>query len=399
MINGNQFLLRCLKAYIVGDRPPREMVAQAIESPRGIEVSDRALTAVLDYLISSWGFQTQLPDSQKEQLRKYHHYVAANNAVFLNELNLFLEEAARENIRVLLLKGLALIKMGVYPEKGLRLLSDMDVFIKKDDISRVETMLDRAGWKIDNHESELHLSHHLPIRISPHGFPLEVHFALSRMSLNIDEDRVWKRVAPIRETPAALIPSLEDTLFALSLNVSLHHPDRVLPLYLKFVVDFAFMWKYAGGRLDWEYLADAVERSGANAPFWNAVVVAARLIEPPGLSETLTRFDVESKVDGDFVSMAASRILEGRWTGDLSWLVALAAEETSPMKRLYRTLQVVFPPRSFMAEAYPRWNRFPLIYLAYFVRLFKVAWNFDWKNFIMAYRAGKAVRSVGARRD
>ena len=62
-------------------------------------------------------------------------------------------------------------------------------------------------------------------------------------------------------------------------------------------------------------------------------------------------------------------------------------------------VQVVFPPRSFMKQAYPRMSRFPLICFAYIARIFRVAWKFNWENFIMAYRTGKAARRADTMRD
>jgi hypothetical protein len=167
-----------------------------------------------------------------------------------------------------------------------------------------------------------------------------------------------------------------------------------MPLHLRFIADFAFIWKFSGGRLDWEYIAQTVEKAGIAAPFWNAVVVVHKLINPPGMDEILKEFYVNKITDNSFVDMTVSRLRDEHRSAELSWLVALTAEEKNPFKRFLKAIGVLFPPRSYMKEAYPQWTGFPWILLAYIARIFKAGLNLNLKNYIMAYRAGKMARRV-----
>lgn len=395
MIGGNQLLIECLKAWLA-DAPELPFDVQHIKGLIDeVATTDGASLSALGFVLNRYGFYKQLEQAQVARLRKYQHFLAANNAGIFKELNSFLDEMSRENISVMLLKGLALISEGVYPEKGLRLLSDMDVYVRKQDISKVESILDRMGWRQDERECELHEKHHLPARKSPRGSIIEVHFAFSRIPLDMDAEEIWNRARVSDERPTVRIPMIEDTLVQLVINAALHHPERLLPLHLRFLVDFAFIWKYANESLDWEYINGRIERAGLVVPFWNAISICCRLLDPAGSREVLDKYNAAGKADLIFVDMMISNILSGDKHKDLSWLVILAAEEKNPFKRILKSVQVIFPPRSFMAEAYPKWNGFPKIFVAYIARLIKVTRKFNLNNFIMAYRAGRVSRSVG----
>jgi len=397
MKNGNQVLLACMKAWLAGEEISPERLLGGTEGEESMFATDGGLNPALGYLLSTGENADRFPSGVRQNLDKYRHYVAANNAVIFRELDGFLERARGGNLDVLLLKGLALIKGGVYPRKGMRLLSDMDIFVKREDLAKVEGLMEEMGWTAAKPESELHENHHLPPRYTQGGVVVEVHFAFSRFPLNVDVDKVWERTRRLEDRPAALIPSVEDTLLHLVINAALHHPEKLVPLHFKFVVDFGFIWRSVGGDLDWDYLSGAAAEWGIESPFWNAMNLCETLLEPPGLRERIRHFGGDKKADGAFVRMLADGIREGRRLPELSWLVALAGEEKSPLKRLYKLLRALFPPRSYMYRAYPDMKGFPGAYLAYLLRIVKVIRRFDPNGHLMAYRAGKAARSAAAR--
>ena len=394
MKTDNRLFLDCLKAWL-GEKEASPELVERLENFQGeISTSDGASLAAMDFALKKLNLVDYFPPDQINRLARYKHFNVANGASMFLDLDTFLQETDRENIPVLLLKGLALIKGGVFPGKGLRLMSDLDVLVRDEDIDRVEKLLDRIGWMRDENECELHEKHHMPVRIGPHGTLLEVHFALSRIPMPVDNEEMWERSAALDNYSNARIPSLEDTLIHLVLNAALHHPDKLVPLHLKLVSDFAFIWNFRGRRLDWKYIDRKVREMGVVTPFWNAVSVSGKLLDPPGFDEAVASFGIESKADGGFVDMLVSSILDGESRGELSWLVVLAAEEKNPLKRVYKYLQVLFPPRTFMRQAYPDWDKFPKSCFAYVVRLFKVLRNINFTNFAMARKAGRMSRTV-----
>jgi len=405
VIVGDQFLLKCLEAWVAGETAPHVAPEEAAQIRNGLTLSEGALMPIWGYLIKSLGLSESISGSYLDRLRKYQHFVAANNTIMVRELGQLLEKAQERNIRVMLIKGLALNAAGIYPEKGLRFLSDMDVFIDRPDIPRMEELLDNAEWRPARKEHELHSNHHLAVRSSPRGFPLEVHFGFSRLPLDIDIEQIWSRSKPAKELPTAFIPSIEDVLLQLAFHAALNHPDHLMPFHLRFVADFAFIWKFSAGSLDWKYISQAVERASVRVPFWNTMCIAYKLINPPGMAEVMTNYNAGEIADNSFVDMAVSRLRDGHRSAELSWLVALAAEEKNPFRRLFKSFEVVFPPRAYMAEAYPEWASFPWFLFAYAARIFKVLRNFNLRNYLMAYQAGKMARRVGdpendpARRD
>ncbi len=395
MSNGNQTLLACLKAWLAGEKISPEYFNTGDEE--SLLTTDGGLNPALGYLVSVSEGADRISPGNKQNLDKYRHYVAANNAIIFRELDGLLEKARLKSIDILLLKGLALIKDGVYPQKGMRLLSDMDIFVNAKDLATVENLMDEMDWNAAEAESELHENHHLPLRYTPGGTPVEVHFAFSRFPLNIDEAKIWGRARRLSDRPAGLLPSIEDTLLHLVINASLHHPEKLVPMHFKFVIDFAFIWRYLGGNLDWDYLAGAASEWGIEPSFWNAIKLCEILLEPPGLEEKIKLYGGYKKVDSGLVGMLSDRIYEGRRLPELSWLVALAGEEKSLTGRLYRMFRAVFPPESYMTRAYPDLKGFPRSWFAYLLRIVKVLRGFDLAGHLMAYRAGKAARSAAAR--
>lgn len=394
MIVGDQFFLKCLEAWVAGETAPHVAPEEAAQIRSGLTLSEGALMPIWGYLVKSLGFSGSISGSYLDRLRKYQHFIAANNTVMVMELGQLLEKARERNLRVMLIKGLALNAAGIYPEKGLRFLSDMDVFIDRSDILCMEELMDNAGWRTARKVHELHSNHHLAVRSSPRGFPLEVHFGFSRLPLDLDINQIWGRSKPAQGMPAAFIPSIEDILLQLAFHAALNHPDHLMLFHLRFVADFAFIWKFSAGRLDWKYISQVVERASIRAPFWNTMCVAYKLINPPGMAEVMGNFNAWKIVDNSFVEMTVSRLLEGRRSAELSWLVALAAEEKNPFRRLLKLFEVVFPPRTYMAEAYLQWDHFPWFLFAYAARILKVLRNFNLRNYIMAYHAGKMARRV-----
>jgi hypothetical protein len=165
-----------------------------------------------------------------DRFKKTYLITAAINMRIYAELRKILEALKGKGIDVIVLKG-AFLAETVYGDIGLRSMGDIDLLVKKEDLSRTDKIMTHLGyvastshrsreWYAENH-------HHLPPYYqSENGVKVEIHWHIVKPSKPYHEkmiERFWKRARAIKlANTQALVLSPEDLLLHLCLH-SLSH--------------------------------------------------------------------------------------------------------------------------------------------------------------------------------
>ena len=192
-----------------------------------------------------------------DRLKKAYLLTAAMNMRLYAELRRVLETFHHEGIEVIVLKGAALAE-SVYGNIGLRSMGDIDLLVKKENLSRADKIMVHMGyiaspshrsleWYNKNH-------HHLPPYYqSENGVKVEVHWHIVKPSKPYHAkmiERFWKRARPIKlANTQALVLSPEDLLLHLCIH-SLSH-GFAPKLLLRQLCDISESIKYYENEWDW----------------------------------------------------------------------------------------------------------------------------------------------------
>ena len=88
-----------------------------------------------------------LPPAAAETLRSSYYSNAARNSLLYNELQKVLDAFKERRIEVIVLKGAALADT-VYSHRALRPMSDIDLLVRKEKLTEVETQLLDMGYSV-----------------------------------------------------------------------------------------------------------------------------------------------------------------------------------------------------------------------------------------------------------
>jgi len=196
------------------------------------------------------------------------HGIAVGSALkglrLYQELSQILGVLHDEGIPVIVLKGAYLAEV-VYRNVALRSMGDIDLMVRKGDLSRVEAKLlamgyaQRMQWHID---VDYATHHHLHPLTRAEGVPIEIHWTIERPTnpFTIDIDGLWRRARPARIAGAdVLVLCPEDLLLHLCLHTAFDH--RFL-LGLRACWDIFEIIQHHGPDIDWKQVQDRAREWG-----------------------------------------------------------------------------------------------------------------------------------------
>jgi len=120
--------------------------------------SDQGVAPLVYSRLKKQGFLRLLPAEERERGARFYYATVAQNALFFNELKRIDQILSSQKIPYLLLKGGALITSGIYPDPGLRPLTDIDFLVREKDALPALEILTANGFR------------HLPVPNFPPGF-------------------------------------------------------------------------------------------------------------------------------------------------------------------------------------------------------------------------------------
>jgi hypothetical protein len=200
-----------------------------------------------------------LPQGALEGLRQSYYGNVARNALLYKELHRVLVALQGMGSQTIILKGAALAET-VYPNRALRAMSDIDLLVRLEELSRVEDRLLALGYALHPHSlgtAWVKAHHYHLVFVQPKAtasaIPLEIHWHLDRPSwpFAIDLEGLWARAVPARIAGVeSWMLSPEDLLLYLCLHTCKHG----LAGSLRPLCDIAETIRRFGASIGWEQL-------------------------------------------------------------------------------------------------------------------------------------------------
>src|SRR5882724_2688893 len=192
-----EVLLHCLGVATGDQRAPlsdREWDDVVQESAR------QGITPLLYRRVQAPGRRADVPPRVAQRLRDLAIESAVKSLRLYRELAEVLGALRREGIEVIVLKGAYLAEC-VYGDKALRPMRDIDLMVRRCDLSRAEAKLFEMGYlQLPQPYMEWDYSEcaHLHPLTKPGGALIEIHWTIeSPMEpFTIDVDGLWERALP-----------------------------------------------------------------------------------------------------------------------------------------------------------------------------------------------------------
>ncbi|MCX9010267.1 MAG: nucleotidyltransferase family protein [Candidatus Methanoperedens sp.] len=232
----DRFLRLCAECLVDSE----SLACHALSSPEWdylLDVASRHSIAPLLYhnLANS---DQRVPPEVMEHLKKQYYLNTIRNEVLYRELGRILEAQRDAEVEVVVLKGAALAET-VYPDRGLRPFSDIDLLIRKENLNRTEDTLTKLGYTLDAYATPRGFSKKFDYHLRYiNGMSIvELHWDLSlRASIykytNIRPDALWRNA---RKSKVAgidvLIPSPEDLIIHSCIHSAKHRYSKLIWLY------------------------------------------------------------------------------------------------------------------------------------------------------------------------
>ncbi len=239
--------------------------------------------------------QLTLKPEVERPLRAEVDRSAATTLGMMKELGTVLRACNDAGVGVMLLKGAAL-HLTVYPEAGLRPMSDVDLLVRPEKAEAACRLLEEIGCRrgMDLVRPDFFPRYYYEIeylRSSPRPLRIDLHvrpFRPLRLARTVPDDALWRDALSVAcGTARALVPSPEVMFIHLAAHAAYHGCSRLIWLYdIKRLVD-----SHEGG-LDWDRIAALAREWRLSTPVLEAVVrTAAQFgpIVPAELTEALRR--------------------------------------------------------------------------------------------------------------
>ncbi len=377
-----EVLLCCLAAGADDTRTARLARLSTADWDRLIEQSARHRLAPLLYQrLKRLGPGTGIPAGILQALREAYLGSAARSMRLGHELEQVVTALQADDIPVIALKGAHLAEV-VYGNAALRPMSDIDLLVRRMDLSRAADRMLEIGYS--SWQSVGAKQAHLPPFVKPGATCIEIHWSIARPTspFRIDVDGLWSRARPtVIAGVKPLVLSPEDLLLHVSLHASFQHR---FALGLVPFCDISATLQYYQAEMDWEEVGLRARHWGAGKCAYLTLHLARQLLAAPVPDDVLKALE-PTDLDPRFAAWAKERIFSRPGeTVSVHHEVARLWGAGGP--KLATLLKTVFPPREDLAKLYPVSSVSKRIYLYYPLRLKylllrygRAAWQAGWR--------------------
>lgn len=157
----------------------------------------------------------------------------------LKEKNKIADILEKNKFNHIFLKGFSVIR-DLYPEPWMRTCGDIDLLVKKEDISKIDNLFKtKLNYKIN--EKEKIVRHHIAY-VSQEGIDVELHFKLNSQLDNHIESAlcdIWQNVQPVNNTRYQFQLSPEYTYFFHIIHMEKHF--KLFNCSIKMFIDLHFL--------------------------------------------------------------------------------------------------------------------------------------------------------------
>jgi len=288
--------------------PPVDLTAAEWEALL-IEAGQQDVMPLLHYRLQSRPERAAIPAPILERLQNAFLKNTAYISLLYRELQQILSACEQEGIPVILLKGSYLAKQ-IYPEIGLRPMSDMDLMVQPRDLPRAGAITERLGYTPSYSYSvdvEMVFSHQMPLYNKGGIFAIEWHWHITEPDkpYELEPDELWERAIPmqIEGIPCfGLAP--EDLFLHLAYHLTGHH---ICTAPMRALVDIDLMLGTTSPYLDWQVVIDRARRWRLERCVYLTLRLVTECFGTPLPDGVLTAL-VPEQVEDDVMSWAYEQI-------------------------------------------------------------------------------------------
>ncbi len=213
---------------------------------------------LLYHRLQEKGILPSLPEDLQELLAGIHHLNTLRNTLILEEINRLAPLFNSEGIEPVFVKGSAALLMGLYENRGLRVMNDVDFLVSREQRQICIELMQSVGYRyMEGVRLPKHFHHDFPLVHDDHSIRFEIHDRLNRKP--ILDSTVIRGESTAVELAEGRVRVPEKTHFAIH-NI-LHHQvfdhgffEEKMPLYQ--IYDLYILRENHDALLDWRAIGD-----------------------------------------------------------------------------------------------------------------------------------------------
>jgi len=304
------------------------------------------------------GVDEFVPEHAIQMLRRLYLNNSFINSQKFVKLSNILKAFDKEKIQVIVLKGFAVGGL-VYDNIALRPMGDIDLLVKSEDVSKIDSILSNLGWTNESPQLFAKSKKRVTgdITFSKDSVFIDMQTKLHLMP-KLD---IWKKVSFI-EINGINVPILELNDFLLHLCLHLNQHICVGFSELIRLCDIMEMLEKFGDQLDWKYIADTAKANKAEDGLYRILNIIAKT----SAKHLVPDIDI-SKKDGLSLSVY-DMLLIPKQKGNSGIKIGLTTSlnsEILPLRyKIRRILGLVFPSKSYMIQRYT--PKHPYLFFFYY---------------------------------
>jgi hypothetical protein len=329
------------------------------------------VTPLLYHRFTTNSTSAHIPTGVMQRLREIYLYSAKENIRLYHELAKVLKTLQNDGIPVIALKGAHLAEV-VYGNIALRPMGDVDLLVRKADLSRVEEKLLEMGYSPTSRfwiEAVCAVHHHLPPFTKPGAASIEIHWSIAPPTypFEVDVDELWQRVrSATTDGVEVLVLSPEDVLLHLCLHTSYQHRFMV---GLRAFCDIAETIRRYRDEMDWEQVRLRARQWGVGKCVYLTLHLARELLGAAVPDAALNALE-PNDLDPGLVPWAKEQIFTNKGNAlPLTPNLVRIWEARRFQDKVATFLKFALPSPQAMATMYPASPFSKRIYLYYPVRL------------------------------
>ena len=200
-----------------------------------------------------------IDEDKVKDLKKEVFFTGVTQISNMSKLEIVFNEFSKENVPVIVLKGLVVREY--YPQPEQRSMSDADIFVKAKDLNKSKKILIDLGYT----EVDAEASHH--IKYIKSGYPMiELHWHVMKRDgfsdeLDLFEDDIWDRTIEVKVKGAKVLSlGYEDLALHLCMHMAAHLAASGFGV--RQIVDLVLLVEKKGHLIDWTLFINKAEEFG-----------------------------------------------------------------------------------------------------------------------------------------
>lgn len=301
------------------------------------------------------GAPSVIPGDIWQSLKESYYSNLSDNISGLSQLENVIHSLQDEKIGVIIFKGLMLAE-SIYADLGLRPGGDLDILIKKEDISRADKALKGIGYytTFDGKNSgEIQFNDYrnsfFYFSKKTAGLPVHIHWHLintvpynKKVRLNCRIDRIWARREPVR-LGSVYIDTL--SMYHQIIYLSMHALNHCFyPLIL--LCDINEILRLHKKVINWDALIEEAFQLGLSKHLFYSLYLTSKILFQEVPQGSLDR--LKPKKISLFERKFILSVLKGRHVFTADWLVFLGMNETL-MDRISFLIRALLLPKADLA--------------------------------------------------